>query len=407
MNDYPFGEEEKSFIEPELPYLLEKFNLIIVSTSLSDKITVQLDENIKIFHFQIDFTVYEKFKYTLKYFLNWNCICELVEILITKKKIIKRIRDSIGFYSCAEKLFILLKKNNIINKKKVNNIYSYWSHTNCMSIILHKNKYPKMKIISRLHGYDLYQERNFYGRQPFKSLLHQRIDQLIFVAEEARDYYLNTWNKLDQSICKLYKLGVINDYAVKLLNKKMKVMHIVSCSHIIELKRVDLIISALSEISSIEINWIHFGDGEDSEKIRFLADSLLSNKPNISYEFKGYVTNNEIKKYYAQNVIDCFISTSQSEGGCPVSIQEALSFGIPIIATRVGGIPSMINGNGILLPAKPTSEIIAKAIMHLRKESDDKIFEMRIKSRNIWENQYNAKINSKIFVDYIDKIFKD
>jgi len=45
---------------------------------------------------------------------------------------------------------------------------------------------------------------------------------------------------------------------------------------------------------------------------------------------------NDVLNYYASNPVDVFINTSSSEG-LPVSIMEAMSFGIPVIATNVGG----------------------------------------------------------------------
>ena len=45
--------------------------------------------------------------------------------------------------------------------------------------------------------------------------------------------------------------------------------------------------------------------------------------------------------YYKNNIIDIFINLSASEG-IPVSIMDAISFGIPCIATNVGGTGEIV-----------------------------------------------------------------
>ncbi len=96
--------------------------------------------------------------------------------------------------------------------------------------------------------------------------------------------------------------------------------------------------------------------------------------------------------YYRLNPVDLFINTSLSEGGCPVGIVEALSFGIPIIATNIGGNPETVNSkNGVLLPANPKPKEIANAIFKIISETDNtKIQKMRTESYKLWEKTFNA-----------------
>jgi glycosyltransferase involved in cell wall biosynthesis len=77
-------------------------------------------------------------------------------------------------------------------------------------------------------------------------------------------------------------------------------------------------------------------------------------------EFIGWVTGEEKKRVL--NGADVFILPSYNEG-VPISILEAMSYGKPIIATNVGGIPEIVimNKNGLLIdPGKPDQ--IEKAI---------------------------------------------
>ncbi len=120
----------------------------------------------------------------------------------------------------------------------------------------------------------------------------------------------------------------------------------------------------------------------------------------IKYRLCGRVDNSEILKYYGENRIDCFAHVSSAEG-LPVSIMEAESAGIPIVATNVGGTAEMIDGNGVLLPADPSADEIASAIISCILASDDKKRSMGERSGSIWNEKFNARENAKKFVDHI------
>nr|MDA8086981.1 glycosyltransferase [Nitrospiraceae bacterium] len=62
---------------------------------------------------------------------------------------------------------------------------------------------------------------------------------------------------------------------------------------------------------------------------------------------------------------DVFLLLSRSEG-TPKVVPEAFSFGLPVIASGVGGVPDMVNDgeNGILLPAL-TAQALSLALERL------------------------------------------
>ena len=71
--------------------------------------------------------------------------------------------------------------------------------------------------------------------------------------------------------------------------------------------------------------------------------ALIENKSkNLNVILTGYISNSDVKQLYMMNDFDLFVNMSLSEG-IPVSIMEAISFGIPIIATNVGGNAEIVN----------------------------------------------------------------
>ena len=96
-----------------------------------------------------------------------------------------------------------------------------------------------------------------------------------------------------------------------------------------------------------------FGDGPEKENLT----KRFSNGPLSSrLKFHGFVKN--IDDYYPQ--IDVTLLPSLGEG-IPLSLLEAMRYGIPALATRIGGIPEIIADgcNGILVEPQDKKALIS------------------------------------------------
>lgn len=80
--------------------------------------------------------------------------------------------------------------------------------------------------------------------------------------------------------------------------------------------------------------WIG-GDG-NTQTLRYLIES---NGLQGSIFLKGWVTGNAKEELYRKATV--FVLPSYNEG-LPVSVLEAMSYGMPVIATNVGGIPELV-----------------------------------------------------------------
>jgi colanic acid/amylovoran biosynthesis glycosyltransferase len=137
-----------------------------------------------------------------------------------------------------------------------------------------------------------------------------------------------------------------------------------------------------------------------------LADEILGKKKNIRFEFRGYVPIDEIYKYYSSSHIDLFLNTSFTEG-VPVSIMEAQSFGIPVIATDVGGVSEIVTeGTGFLLPADFMPEDLAARIIHFMKMNSAEKSILRERVLSNWNQKFNATENYPEFISVVNRIFE-
>jgi glycosyltransferase involved in cell wall biosynthesis len=123
------------------------------------------------------------------------------------------------------------------------------------------------------------------------------------------------------------------------------------------IKGVKYLIQAMTMINLPEVTLFLVGTGPEEEKLRRLTERLKIENKVI---FIGKVPNQKVHQYLA--LADIFVLPSLSEG-FPIVIIEAMSAGLPIVATNCGGSSETITDgiNGFLVPPK-TSKMIAEKI---------------------------------------------
>jgi colanic acid/amylovoran biosynthesis glycosyltransferase len=137
---------------------------------------------------------------------------------------------------------------------------------------------------------------------------------------------------------------------------------------------------------NIPASWVHFGDGPEMSEIKTIAKELPGH---IQAELMGAVPHNELMKYFRTTSIDLFLNVSRSEG-VPVSVMEAMSFGIPVIATNVGGTSEIVSGKtGLLIDPDFSPEELAGKIQEFTQIRD--INNPRVASREEWEKISKAE----------------
>lgn len=384
-DNYPFGSGEP-FIESEIGYLAKNFrNIYIISKNQKAIQTREVPENCKVYRIRKDF------KKLMNLFLDRIYLLDLFkEFKLSKlKKIV-----TFQFYGklIENKVQEIIRENNLEKENIL--FYSYWFYNGAYAGSILKRKNRIDKVISRAHRYDLYLEENY---QPFKMIILKELNSLYSCSEEGKKYLQEKYSKYINKIKSSY-LGTVNKNELN-LDKSENI--IVSCSYLVKVKRVELIIEALSKIKNSNVVWYHLGGGILEDKIKNLAKEKLKN---ITYSFVGHIKNKEVIKFYKENKIKVLINLSSSEG-VPVSMMEAQSFGIPIIATDVGGVSEIVNERtGILLSTNPKIEEIVEAIEKIINLDEIKYDEYRKNSYLNWKKNFDAEKNYKRFIENIYKL---
>lgn len=295
-----------------------------------------------------------------------------------------------AFFVTAKRM---IEKNHLLQDDTV--IYSFWLSRAGYSAAELKRNYPQVKkAVSRAHRYDLYEEQNNLHYLPFRKTIAEGLSEISFISENGENYFNSKYKDYDITKTTISHLGV-KDRGCSLLKLEGKVVF-ASCSAITPVKRIDLIIKCLCELK-IDFEWYHVGSGDLLDKMEKLASSLLRNG---SYHFVGNVTNDCIIDLYRSKNVNYFINLSDSEG-IPVSIMEAISTGIPVIARNVGGNCEIVSEqDGFLLQSKDDRQIIDEFIEI--NFLDENLYKQKsYGARKIYEEQFSADNN---YMDFFSRL---
>lgn len=282
--------------------------------------------------------------------------------------------------------------------------YTYWLDSSTLGIGLAKQRYPNIRLVSRVHGYDLYEE-HYYNPPywPFRPTT-LAVLEAVFPDSQAGLQYLTQKYPQYSTLYETALLGV-RDPDFMTSSSTDGIFRIVSCSMLEPVKRVDLLLEGVLYAARMRPNqrfeWTHMGNGVARSELQESADRSFPE--NAKAFFPGYSNKDALMKFYREHPADVFINVSSTEG-TPVSIMEAASCGIPIIATAVGGNPEIVSGkNGILLSSDPTPEEIAESIFAYL-DHPEMAGAKRNGSREIWMEHYNAEVNFRAFADRLKSI---
>jgi len=389
---FPFGSQE-AFLENEITVLSKFFNKVIIisgANDLSFKRPLPNMVQVKNIPYQNTFSFSQK----ILLLCNLRLYKEFFFMLFFYKRIPNygRAKTILKSHFNSSVLRDLYKSEISKHKGYKKYLYSFWFNDSTISIGLLKKRNKEIITLSRAHRWDLYFEENKYNYLPFRKQTTNFLDSLYSASEEGIEYCENYWKVSDPKILKLSRLGVKNQ---KLLPIDFKKKVIVSCSNLNKRKRIDKIIECLSFLKSENIEWYHFGDGPEHKKILIKAKKLL--KYNVSFKLLGRVDNCTLLDWYRKNNPSIFINLSSSEG-VPVSIMEAMSFGIPCVATNVGGCGELVTKNSgfpvdVNLSVKEIARIIDDFFNLKAVEQEEK----RKNAYNHIMDKFNANKNYSLF----------
>jgi colanic acid/amylovoran biosynthesis glycosyltransferase len=385
-SSFPFTQNELDFLENEILFLAKAFEKITIVPLYCYKITgflCETPENCTV----IRPIITSKWQH---YLLGLFCL----------KSIPLYWRDFFGnrVYRKMKwlKMFLIdfCTTNNLLQSRELKKalqqiqkddvMYFYWGKgaSNLLPFITKL----KTKKVVRYHGGDLYNS-NYGGYLPIQEAILRETDISVLISKNGQQYLKNTYPHLRLNSVVSY-LGTKDNGMSRGSNDN--IFRLLSCSSVIPLKRLSLIYDALQMVTDQDIEWTHIGDGIDFEKLKEIAQ--LS-RNNVRIKLLGRLPHQDVLIYYRSNMIDAFINVSTKEG-LPVSIMEAISSNVPVLATDVGGTSEIVTSEtGILLSSNPTVYEIVDALKKIRH--------LTLQPRIFWERNFNSEVNYSNFINEI------
>ena len=387
---FPFSRGEE-FLETEIHYLADAFDVVIVPWFPDTDLSVRRPVPAGV---QVRADILQAFPVGWQAISAWllrhpRALASLLELSLEE-------REALGmspplWRGEASYLLRALRLNQLLTDAfrdhSFDIAYSYWLSPAALAVALLKESGLTKISVARGHGGDVFHERSLLGYLPSQALAVNRLDSIYGVATIVQRYLQQRYPQ-HQDKFEVTRLGVRPAPARNVPSSDGR-LHLVSCAYMVPVKRLHLLVDALTHCE-FPIHWTHLGGGGLEPELRARAANL---PPHITWEITGPLPNAEILRFYQEHPVDLFVSVSASEG-LPVSMMEAMSYGIPIAATAVGGVPELVEPgrNGYLWDASVSPLVIADTLRDFYHLPQDAKLAMRDASWQIWRERVNAEV---------------
>ncbi|PGM56742.1 glycosyltransferase family 4 protein [Bacillus sp. AFS053548] len=237
------------------------------------------------------------------------------------------------------------------------------------SIFVLLSKLFKKNIIFHIHSgkfLEFYNKKSLFQRRFIKKIL-SICDEILVLTESWSQNIFNEL-KIKSKVLPNYIDGSLYK-DTKLKSQFNEIKKIVYMGKICEHKGIYDVIDVVKHLKSknISCKFIIAGNGSKTD-INELNNLIENNSIEEYIEYVGWLNIKE--KIELLSTSDIFILPSHIEA-FGIVLLEAMHFGLPIVATEVGGIPEVVikNKNALLVPAKSPIDL-SKSIITLLENKD-------------------------------------
>ena len=381
---YPYRRfTEPSFIRPEVEALCSEFDRVIFVPVMETDEADTLPANA---------IVYRELTGRLPL---WRRIAGMASINVWKnvfadRRHIHSLKDLRG--SIATSVYVkyyrgkLLKLIADMNIEPTDTlIYNFWFTASALASTM----IDGVRSLSRAHGHDIYPEQGVYLSHSLRDRALEKLLKVYVASEAGANYMRECYPDKAEKIITAH-LGSRDPEGLN--PNKMDgddEISLLCVARTEPVKRVPMMYNLLKAWAEsrpdLKIRWIYIGNGSEMPTVKELVTK--ESVPNLTVELLGAKNNHEVHHIMSTRHIDAMLLTSSSEGGAPIALNEALSYGLPSIATAVGGVPEIVSQEvGALLTPYPTADEFISVMNHELPLLPTK----RQAAREKWENGFRA-----------------
>lgn len=428
---------EKVFVDAELEALRRRFHKIIIvpvdKVSRSLRFMDMLPEGVTgDFSLAEDKTVHSRIR-RLRYLFNPFTIRSLSTIRDEARGIkqwLKGLYQALTAIAISKRLSKIAQKNGFTPDNTI--LYSLWFHDSAAAQALMAEN-EGWKMATRAHTSDLYDERMLFRSKKVRSRLLHSVGKVFSISRRGKEYldsrfpdFKDKFEWLPLGSIRLFPPAAVPEdkqaAAVATAaaagrkaslreqdeKERLNPIEFVTVARLDPIKRLDLIEDVLEELArknpDRRLRWTVIGDGPCLEQLN--TKRMLLDIPNLDIVTAGRMTNREIQKLYSERKADWFIMMSYSEG-IPISMGEAMSYGIPVITTDVGEIRELADEDcAIFLPRDVNVEEAAR-ILNGRVFDSTLRKDMGEKAMRKWEKTFDSALYSERLASTLASFLKE
>lgn len=292
------------------------------------------------------------------------------------------------------------KARGMTDKTRCDLVWAIMGSYGGFAAFLLKRHNPKLPVLLTIQEGDNFARREGIWSIPF-GWIFKNPNRI-----QAISNYLSTWSREMGATCPIDIIPngadlalfsseisqTTKDDLIKKLGKKADDVFVITTSRLVEKNGVADVISSLQYLPK-NVKFLVLGSGPLEQELKCQALRLGLNytdeppiNPGNRVHFLGYIPHADMPKYLA--VSDIFIRPSLTEGQ-GASFIEAMAFGLPVIATAVGGIPDFLTDGqtGLVCEVRNPNSIAQKVEKYIKdKESRDYIVK---KAQSLVKEKYD------------------
>jgi len=253
------------------------------------------------------------------------------------------------------------------------------------------------------HAWDI------YGRQ---DLLKQKIKFAKFVSTEcaySKNHLSRYYPAYPPEKISVIRLGIdLEMFArhmetTKPSQKGQDVLRIASVSRLMEKKGLIYLLEAVKRLNDegCKVKAEIVGDGPQYPVLKsFIDENHLEN----AVVMAGAQTSDYVKKLLAGSdlfVLPCIVAQNGDRDATPTALLESMAMGLPVISTRVAGIPEIIpQGGGLVVPPNDTDALVS-AVEQVAKMGTGERIAMGVIGRRFVQQHCNIRLETAKLLDLI------
>ena len=246
-------------------------------------------------------------------------------------------------------------------------VLAYWgNYSASCAYLFHRQMRRPVPFSMFLHaGTDLYRDQVFLKQKMLYA------DNIFVVCDFNREFiksrYADVYPQLERKI-HLYHLGLeLGEFTFRPDGRKPRT--VLAVGSLEKIKGFDCLIQAISHVArrGLDVELELIGDGPERAHLEQLAERLgISSR----VAFRGLLTFDRVRAAMAEATILVHPSIGLGDA-VPTVIKEAMALGTPIVASRVAGIPELLDDGrcGTLVTPKDI-DLLAEAIEQLLVDPD-------------------------------------